>query len=293
MVNKISHTAAYIAVKFYGLTLNPKIGTKFDPFLLTFYKNIVEFLPKHLSWNLKALKSQRWRNFFVRWEELLLPGDLMHIISRKYYIHELIQAKIFKDMDTQIVILGFGFDHSGAYWSKQGIHCFEIDTQEMCNQKSKFLTEFNYSNNHLHVISIKEQEQNINQLLMDQPDFNPKKHTLFIAEGFFDYLTLKHTQSILYQISEFKRSTLISTMFDLSELNFFHRFMFTSGVAMVGESLKLPLNRTQYLQLLSDSGFSLRNEISYKQAKEEFIDYLNLKIDLPVLNGFYIIDSDR
>jgi hypothetical protein len=74
MPNKLSYTASYIAVKFYGLTLNPKIAAYFDDFTLEFYKQIVGYLPKHLSWNQKSLESRFWRNFFVRWEELLLPA---------------------------------------------------------------------------------------------------------------------------------------------------------------------------------------------------------------------------
>ena len=112
MANKLSLTASYIAVKFYGLTLNPNIASFFDSFTITFYRNVVCYLPKKLSWNQKALKSRVWRNFFVWWEELLLPGDLMHILSRKYYIEHAI-LKALNDGYEQLVVLGSGFDHNG------------------------------------------------------------------------------------------------------------------------------------------------------------------------------------
>jgi len=287
MSSSLSHTAAYIAVKFYGLTLNPKINQRFDPFLTDFYKNIVQFLPKHLSWNSKALQSQRWRSFFVRWEEFLLPGDLMHILARKYYIHELLQKEYSINKDFQLVILGSGFDHLGAYWSKKGIPCFEIDTPKMIANKNEFLTEFGYMNDHLNLSSI-QNGQSLSSVLNQKQVYNPDTKTLFIAEGFFDYLSLKLASSIIEEISKRKHSVLISTFFDLSELNFFHRFVFTSGVAVVGESLKLPLNKYQFIKLLENHKFKLKTEISYNSAKKNLINSFNIPLDLPVLKGFYI-----
>ena|SRR5690554_1039999 len=97
---KLSHTAAYIAVKFYCLILDPNIGENFSLSNKEFYAQVVKFLPKHLSWYYKALRSPTWLRFFIASEELLLPGDLMHIICRKFYINKYVDEAIKTDMSN-------------------------------------------------------------------------------------------------------------------------------------------------------------------------------------------------
>lgn len=292
MVNKLSYTASYIAVKFYGLTLNPKIAAYFDDFTLEFYKQIVGYLPKHLSWNQKSLKSRFWRNFFVRWEEFLLPGDLMHIICRKFYI----QQSLEKAFDTrgyeQLVILGSGFDHNGVNFSTNDIPVFEIDIPSMISNKKNMLDRGGYSLNGLKLCPIDPANQNIKEVLLASGSFDINKKTVFLAEGFFDYLSLDSVESILENITSFSNDfKLISTFFNLGELNFIHRFMFTSGVAMVGETLKLPLNKKEFIELLEEYKISTSNELSYSEMKSDLVQKMYLEIDLPVLKGFYILES--
>ena len=291
MANKLSLTASYIAVKFYGLTLNPKIAAFFDSFTITFYRNVVSYLPKKLSWNQKALKSKVWRNFFVWWEELLLPGDLMHILSRKYYIEQAIKKALSNGYE-QLVVLGAGFDHNGILWASKEIPSFEIDTYSMIEQKEKMLKQAGYQSKDLYLCGIDPANQDIKDVLLKTGKFDLNKKTIYLAEGFFDYLSLESTRSILENIVTFSPDfKLISTFFDLSELNFFHRFMFTSGVAMVGETLKLPLNRKEFYTLLNDFEIKTETEISYSKIEQDLIR--KMEIDLPVMKGFYIMESSR
>jgi O-methyltransferase involved in polyketide biosynthesis len=293
MPNKLSYTASYIAVKFYGLTLNPKIASKFDRSVLKFYQEVVAFLPKHLSWNQRSLTSQVWRDFFVWWEELLLPGDLMHIVCRKYYIQKMIERDLSKNGYEQLVILGSGFDHNGRFFSSKKIPCFEIDTHFMMDQKKKLLTKNSYDSENLHLCPIDPSNSDIKAVLEQNAHFDLNKKTLIVAEGFFDYLSLESNQEILQSLRNLgNHFKLISTFFDLSELNFFNRFMFTSGVAMVGETLKLPLNRTEFIRLLADHDIKTKNQLSYLDMKEELVENMELSIDLPVLKGFYILESE-
>lgn len=292
MNNKLSYTAAYIAVKFYGLTLNPKINAAFPSFIPTFYKNTLQFLPKHLSWNLKSLSSPFWRKFFVKWEEFLLPGDLMHIISRKYYTHHLLQNCL-QNNYNQIVVLGAGFDHIGALWSKNKITCFEIDIPSMAAYKQQMLNQFHYNSPNLHVLEIQPKQHKVADLLKEHPAFDPSKKTVFITEGFFDYLSPKDAHSILIDIqNSCTCGTLISTFFDLNELPWFHRFMFKSGVTLVGESLKLHLSIKEFKNHLSQERFRINSFISYNQIENDFINPLQLAENLTVLKGFYMISAN-
>ncbi len=289
MANKLSLTASYIAVKFYGLTLNPKIAAFFDSETLSFYEHVVTYLPKKLSWNHKALRSHFWRRFFVWWEELLLPGDLMHIISRKFYIDRAVQKAMLNGYE-QLVILGSGFDHNGVLCASKNIPSFEIDTPPMINHKKKMLSQSGYRSEQLYLCPIDPNNQNIKEVLLQTGTFDTGKKTVFLAEGFFDYLSLESVKSILQNLNEFSPDfKLISTFFDLSELNFFHRFMFTSGVAMVGETLKLPLSKKEFITLLEEHKINTESEISYSKIERELIPKMD--INLPVLKGFYILES--
>lgn len=291
MKYQLSHTAAYIAVKFYGLSLNPKINAAFPDFIPKFYKNTVSYLPKHLSWNLRSLTSPFWRGFFIRWEELLLPGDLMHIISRKYYIHKFIQKAVNQEYE-QIVVLGAGFDHASAYWSQKGVACFEIDLPSMVQHKQKMIEQFGYAHPNLHLLEILPNEQNLVEILQKYPSFKSTKKTIFITEGFFDYLTFEHTESILNELPQLcKNGKLISTFFDLDELPWFHRLMFKSGVSLVGETLKLTISISEFCAMLKEKNYTIESKVRFNKIEKEFIAPLGLEKDLPVLKGFYVLES--
>lgn len=285
----ISYTAAYIVVKFYGLTLDPKVGKNFNPFLIDFYEKMVRFLPKHLSWYHNSLTSSFWRRLFIFSEELLLPGDLMHIVCRKYYMTLLVDQAIEQGVE-QFVSLGSGFDHLGAYTSDKGIPSFELDMDFMVHQKQQFLDHSDLNNENLHLTPIDVIKQRILGVLNDIESFSPSKKTAFICEGFFDYLPLETTEEVLNDIKSLNpKNQLISTFFSLDELNWFHRLSFTSGVTLVGESLKLPLNRSGFLELLKKTGFSIEQELSYDDMRKGLVEPSGIK--LPVLKGFYVMSN--
>ncbi len=288
-MKKISYTAAYIVVKFYGLTKDSRIAERFDPFILDFYKKMVSFLPSHLSWYQNSLNSSFLRKLFIWSEELLLPGDLMHIICRKFYMTKMIDEALSSGI-KQVVSMGAGFDHLGAYCSSKGIPTFELDLDWMIDHKANFLGQNGFSNTLLKPIPMDFMQQRLPDVLNAQVSFDPKKKTLFLGEGFFDYLPLETTKEILEDIKLLNpENKLLTTFFSLDELNWFHRFSFTSGVSLVGESLRLPLNRSEFIELLNESGFSVDKEISHQEMKADLVKSMGLT--LPVLKGFYILDS--
>ncbi|GAB5408345.1 MAG: hypothetical protein BalsKO_07100 [Balneolaceae bacterium] len=287
---KISYTAAYIVVKFYGLTKDRRIADKFDPIIRSYYEKMVSFLPSHLSWYQNSLNSSFLRKLFIWSEELLLPGDLMHIICRKFYMTKMVDEAL-EQRTVQVVNLGAGFDHLGIYCSSKGIPSFELDIESMIDNKRSFLSEFDYSNNLLTTLPANFLTQRLASILSAFEAFDPKKKTLFIGEGFFDYLPLDTTKEILEDIKALNsENKLLTTFFSLDELNWFHRFSFTSGVSLVGESLRLPLNRVEFVELLNEYGFSVNKEISYREMKSDLVN--SMKLNLPVLKGFYIMNSN-
>ncbi len=287
MAGKLSHTAAFITVKFFGLTLKEPYRSLFNAKVIHFYKAMVQRLPAHLKWYEKTLKSKWWRAFFIWWEELLLPGDLMHIIGRKYYIIEELQ-KAMEEGCTQVVVLGSGFDHSAWMASTKKIRAFEIDTGFMISEKQKYLEESGLMNQYLHLLPIDVSTQSLYEVLTRHPEFEANRPTCFIAEGFFDYLSLETAKEVLRHITTLcDKTTLISTVFSLNELNAFHRSSFTSGVAMVGEAIKLPLDIHGFRKLLEEFGYSEKHLISYQHMEEEL--FKPNGIPYSVLDGFYVL----
>ncbi len=222
-------------------------------------------------------------------EELLLPGDIMHIICRKYYLDKMIKRSVESGI-KQLVILGSGFDHIGAYFSSKGILCFELDRELMIKEKQRFLEKFEYQHTKLKLISGDFEKGRLREFLSSSTIFDASKPTFFIAEGFFDYLPVQTSKEILEDIKELNpKNKLLTTFFSLDELNSFYRFSFTSGVSMVGESLKLPLNFSEFVEVLENTGFSVTKEISHKDMEGDLVKLMN--INFPVLKGFYILES--
>lgn len=288
---RISHTAAYIAIKFYGLTKDPKIRALFDEEVITFYEQMVSFLPKHLSWYQRSLDHPLLRSFFTISEEALLRGDLMHIIARKYYIRQEVERAL-QEGYGQVVILGSGFDHLGVMLSSRGIPCFELDVKIMVESKRSFLNSFGYDQPFHHIRSIDVTKNSVADLLLGYDDFDPEVRTLFVAEGFFDYLSYSPSERILRDIRLLnRRNKLITTFFSLDELNLFHRLVFTSGVSLVGESIKSKLNKAEFIEFLGETHFTVEAELSYKEMREELLKPIGVR--LPVLKGFYILAANQ
>ena len=282
----ISHTAAFIAVKLYGLTRNSIIAKNFDPFIIRFYEQLLLYLPKHLRWYHSLLKSSFIRSFLLLSEEILLPGDLMHILCRKFYVTRQVLNLLDKGME-QVVNLGGGFDHQGAYLSQRGVSVYEIDRSSMINKKQSFIEKELMANDCLHFVACDVHHQRIIEVLSHHSLFDAKKNTIFIAEGFFDYLDLNRFKNVVEDIKTLNpENKLVSTLFSIDELSFFHRWMFKTGVSMVGETLKFTITRNEFIALLEDLGMGLNNEITATQMEADFAKQLGL--NLPVMKGFYI-----
>jgi len=282
----ISHTAAFIAVKLYGLTRDPKAANHFSPEVLDYYERLIQRLPKHLSWYHTSLKSSLMRNFFIFSEELLLPGDLMHILCRKYYVDKLIQGLMNAGYE-QIVNLGAGFDHLGVFYSNRGTPVFEVDFESMMDQKRSFLEAEGFLNKNLHLVSCDISKERAADKLRLHPQFEPMKKTIFVAEGFFDYLDLVPSERLVEDIgSMHPKNKLVTTFFSLDELNVFHRWVFRLGVSMVGESLKFKLIRDEFVELLEELCLELEDEITHQDMRSDFVHKIGSR--LPVMKGFYV-----
>ncbi|MDZ7715519.1 MAG: class I SAM-dependent methyltransferase [Balneolaceae bacterium] len=286
--DQISQTAAFIAIKFYGLTKDEPYRSLFDNETIAFYDHLVKDLPAPLNRYHKLLNKKWLRPLFQWSEELLLPGDLMHILMRKYYISTMVDK--LKGEYLQLVVLGAGFDHLSARCSAEGMTCLEIDTPHMAVLKKKLLAKQNALNENISIQEGYFLEQNLMDVL-NGSNITPHKKTIILAEGFFDYLPEMKASEILTHISDFFEGEvhLISTAFALQEFNAFHRFVFKTGVRMVGETLLLNHSLGDFEQLLENTGFEVQGIISGNQMQQEVMRPNG--ITLPILTGFYLVQG--
>lgn len=287
----ISNTAAYIAIKFYGLTRDPAFASLFSPATLKYYEELVQYLPSSLSWYHRVLSGSGRRKLFIFLDELLLPGDLMHIICRKYYL-EKFTRRAFDNGFRQLLVLGAGFDHLGTQWAAKGGTAFEVDFKDMTGLKKDFLNDSGRMPANLFQIAADARSGNLGRLITANKSWDKRTKTLVVAEGFFDYQDDEGNEQVFQTLNAIcPAHKLLCTYFSLDELNAFYRLSFKSGVALVGESIRLEHSKEEFKNRLYTKGYISRAGISYSDMYDNLIR--NTAQQLSVLKGFYILEFNH
>lgn len=290
--NQISQTAAFIAIKFYGLTRIEPYRSWFDEDIIQFYDKLVRFLPPPLNWYHRMLQKGWIRKFFIFSEELMLPGDLMHIIMRKYFIGQKVEQLLLGGYD-QLLVLGAGFDHLAVLQAQNEIPSFEIDAPRMSSIKKAFIKQQELQHPDLHIVDYHFSAKSSGIDLQQIKNLDPGKDTVVVAEGFFDYLSQKQSKKILEDLVTFfkNKATLISTIFALDELSVVRRGVFKAGVSIVGEKIRLNASKTGFESLLTSANFNNIQMLDSDAMRENLL--VPADIGLPVLDGFYLSFSEK
>lgn len=288
--DQISQTAAFVAIKFYGLTRIKTFRSLFDQSVVDFYDRLVQALPAPLKYYHFWLRSGWVRKLYIWSEELLLPGDLLHVVARKWKIQHMTNQLVDKGY-KQIIVLGAGFDHLAYYYSQKGLSCFEFDSPHMAALKHQFLNDHYPDRPHPEIIPSHLPENKIGTQLLEHPDINSEKKTIVIAEGFFDYLAPAIVGLTLRQIQSFFSNdiTLVGTHFALGELSKFHRWVFKNSVRIVGEQLEFNTSAETFRQILKDKGFTTCQLFDSHQISDKISE--RIKTSLTLLKGFYLFKA--
>ncbi len=285
--DQLSLTAAFLAVKFYGLTRNKKFRSLFDDSVIHFYDQLVQTLPSPLRFYHFWLKFKWIRKLYIWSEELLLPGDLLHVVARKYLIQQMTQ-QLLNEGYEQLIILGAGFDHLGYYFANKGLRCYEFDAPKMASRKRQFLKQQYPNRPHHQIIDAHLPGDRVKSQFAQQ-NIDPHKKTIIVAEGFWDYLSPETVSSSFGQACSYfsHKPALISTHFSLDELPKHHRWVFKNSVQMVGEKLLLNTSLSDFKKMLKSEGYTISQLFDSQEIKEK-IDP-NSDIGLAMLKGFYIL----
>ncbi|NGP89829.1 class I SAM-dependent methyltransferase [Fodinibius halophilus] len=286
--DQLSQTAAFLAIKFYGLSRFDTFRSLFDDSVVSFYEHLVQTLPAPLRYYHFWLKFGWVRRLYIWSEELLLPGDLLHVIARKWYIQRMVK-KCIADGYEQLIVLGAGFDHLAYHYCQQGMYCIECDVPYMAKRKRAFFQQFYPNSRHPLIIETYLPENQLIDVLGSQPNLDPNKKTIIVAEGFFDYLNTRTVKHTLQQLKQhfLNNPILISTHFALNELSPFQRRVFQSSVQLVGEELQLNKSMDEFEDLLSETNYKVLEHFDSQQIKETL--HTHTDTNPPMLNGFHIV----
>lgn len=285
----LSQSAAFIAIKFYGLTRDERYRALFEEETIRYYEKMVSFLPAPLSYYHYWLQFKWARLFYIAAEETLLPGDLLHILARKRFVERMTDV-LLKEGYEQILILGSGLDHLGLRYARTNKPTIEIDTLRMSQYKQAFMDQHYPHAKHPHLLGCNLSEQPLSQILAHQEILSPEKKTVVIAEGFFDYLPPSDVHNTLSTLQDFFSSPAItSTHFALDELSPLHRWIFQTSLRLAGEPLQFHTSMDEFEQILN--GHHLQLSSCY--GTDDLATRLNtqVEINLPLLKGFYLFTA--
>ena len=286
--DQLSKTASFIAIKFYGLTRIPTFQSLFDDSVVNFYDRVVQSLPSPLNYYHYWLKHHWIRQLYIWSEELLLPGDLLHIIARKFYIRQFVN-ELMDDGYEQVIVLGAGFDDLALTYSQKGFSCFELEVPHMAKLKQQFIHRYYPDSKHPEIISAHLTESQQKLPFGSNSNIQRDKKTILIAEGFFDYLHTDLVGTILNQMQDYflDNPALITTHFALNELPVHHRWSFKTGVKAVGEELKLHQDINEFRKLLTKNDYVIEKQLDHRTMALRLQQKIGT--DLPMLQGFYLL----
>jgi len=289
--SSFSQTAAYIAIKFYGLTQIPEYRALFNEETIELYDRQVCHLPGQLHRYHYWLTNKKFRDLVISLEELLLPGDLLHILQRKWVMQKLFTCSMHEGY-KQLIVLGSGFDHLSLIATRWDITAIEIDTPATLHTKKAILESAGYDLQEVQQIGAKLTNQNLNKILHKQNTVDPNKNTLIVAEGFWDYLSEDFNEQIADSIAGyFKRQVRIaSTIFDLTRLDSWYRWIYRGSIRMVGEKLASTTTIPKIKKRWEDRNFK---KIYLKNAAALKTEMFNNPNPLTPLSGFSVILMER
>ena len=215
----------------------------------------------------------------------LAPGFHEHIISRTLFIDELITNNAANGVE-QYVILGAGYDSRAHRLDlPSSLRIFEVDQSEVQTRKrSKIPKELPNSENVTYV-SVDFSNQSLSKQLLAE-GFDQSKSTIFTLEGVSQYITKDALTSTIMEIASLTEDTnstfFISYVDELLLKDPIACFgkgypkpakkakLITDLSAKVGEAWVSFYNEKELESLLSENGFSIKQNMTLKDLNSEY-----------------------
>lgn len=250
-----SKTALAISLKFNAMRKQRHIQHLIPNEIHQYYESVIFW---HSDSGFFSPIKNLFINALLRFDEMLLPGDLHHIIFRKLSVYTLTKAYLKRNPNGQIVVLGSGFDHLA--WILANQHpCFELDVLPVIRQKQAMIKQ---KRELLYFIEWDANNDRLIESLNSCKHYNSQLPTLFITEGLIDYLDRNVIRSLAASIKTLNpKNEWLSTHFDREQLAFNHRISFELGVRLAGEKLTKNVDATEFAKLCSSKSFHIKHKI--------------------------------
>lgn len=286
-----SYTATFIIIKLFGLSCDDTFHCLVDSESADYYSKVVEHLPIPFRFFYFLLKIRWLRKFCILMEDFILPGDLMHLLMRKWYIRHEINLACNDDF-RQVVVLGSGLDYSAMRTANRSIPSFEVDEPDTIALKKSLVEEIHYDRPYLHFVPVNIHQDGLYRGLIKNSEFKQDIPTLFIAEGFLDYQDLETIEHLLEDINLLTsgKSRFVFTLFDFSQMSDLHARIIKDSVAFVGEYLGHNIGRDNIDELLERHGMKLDWSVDPETMISEKLDPNGIRN--PLFKGFYIMRAD-
>lgn len=294
-------TAVFIAIKCYGLTRESLYREMLPEQVVSFYEELVHALPPPYDRYLRWLKRPGVRRLAARVDELLLKGDLMHVLLRKKVLTGQVE-RLADQGCRQLIVLGAGVDHLSWYGTGLGLQTIEFDRPPMAAFKKRFLenleaparTPSSLSRENIpgpEILAGDVEYGSLVELLEESGTYQPDLETIVVAEGFFDYLEPSTVKQLLAGLSREHRAPihLLSTVFDLSQLSMPQRLAFRGGVRLARQRLKLNLDVGGFRNLLLEAGWETVRVWDREEMRSAHLSPHG--ISAPLLRGFHILHA--
>jgi len=258
--NKASSTAHLIAAGTVFLSKVPELK-KFVPMeWVVPCESFVKEYSQRGPFLLKLIGKKWFRSLVFLYENMMIPGMMLHYVLRKHIIEEL-AVKSLNENFLQVIIMGGGFDTLALRLHKrfQEATFFEMDFPATQKVKMNALRKSAAQGDNLIFIPVDFTDDHWEQTLQKNQKFDPNKKSLFISEGVLMYLTLNEVDRVFRFVN--------------SESNNNRRFIFTFM-----NRLPNGKNSFQNASWLVDPWLKAKGEVfKWGHEKEKISDFLKNK----------------
>jgi methyltransferase (TIGR00027 family) len=229
-----------------------------------------------------------------------MRGAVLHLALRKRWIEDEVRVAIAEGF-TQFVIVGAGYDTLAFRLAREDkekrLVFFEVDVQPTQHEKRKALRLVGKKPKGLRWVVLDLERGALDRSIADQKRFDPRRKTLFIAEGILMYLDERDARYILRAAAELEvPQTRILFSFlgtgdeGLPQAGRYDR-AFRALMRLAGEPFRFSIRRDELSQVCREQGLQLTHQFDDEALARRYLG--PPPWPLPLLGWEYVARADR
>jgi methyltransferase (TIGR00027 family) len=222
-------------------------------------------------------------------QTVVMPGFYLHFVLRKRSIEKFVRQAVQQNA-RQLVVIGAGFDTLSVRMAREfsDLQIIEIDHPATQAWKRTALEDLTGGYGNIHLLPLDLTQQDMQQLLLNNEEYQSGTNTVVVAEGLTMYLSSKEVREILsfIKMTSASGSRFIFTYMEERGPDDF-QFKFASRLvdlwlAMKGEQFTWGLGDGELEPFLNQSDFDLLDCATHQEFREELLSVANRQTTLAV-----------